>query len=77
WMARAPYATVRERVIALTARLMWAACYVLSFGLGSIGFFLLFQWPHVIREVVVGYLFAIVVFRLASAIFDVFLAPRA
>ncbi|MGO7319630.1 mechanosensitive ion channel domain-containing protein [Rhizobium ruizarguesonis] len=77
WMARAPYATVRERVIGLTARLLWAACYVLSFGLGSIGFFLLFQWPPVIREVVVGYLFAIVVFRLASALFDVFLAPRA
>ncbi|MGO7361842.1 mechanosensitive ion channel family protein [Rhizobium leguminosarum] len=77
WMARAPYATVLERVTALTARLLWAACYVLSFGLGSIGFFLLFQWPPVIREIVVGYLFAIVVFRLASALFDVFLAPRA
>jgi len=77
WMARTPYATVLERVIALTARLLWAACYVLSFGLGSIGFFLLFQWPPVIREIVVGYLFAIVVFRLASALFDVFLAPRA
>ncbi|NZD52844.1 mechanosensitive ion channel family protein [Rhizobium leguminosarum] len=77
WMARAPYATVVERVIALTARILWAACYVLSFGLGSIGFFLLFQWPPVIREIVVGYLFAIVVFRLASALFDVFLAPRA
>ena len=77
WMARAPHATVLERVIALTARLLWAACYVLSFGLGSIGFFLLFQWPPVIREVVVGYLFAIVVFRLASALFEVLLAPRA
>ncbi|MBY5444880.1 mechanosensitive ion channel family protein [Rhizobium leguminosarum] len=77
WMARAPFATVRERVIALTARLLWAACYVLSFGLGSIGFFLMFQWPPVIREVVVGYLFAIVVFRLASALFEVFLAPNA
>ena len=39
-MARAPFATVRERVVALAARLLWAACYVLSFGLGSIGFFL-------------------------------------
>ena len=77
WMARAPFATVRERVVALAARLLWAACYVLSFGLGSIGFFLLFQWPPVIREIVVGYLFAIVVFRLASALFDVLLAPRA
>jgi len=77
WMARAPFATVRERVIALAARLLWAACYVLSFGLGSIGFFLVFQWPPAIREIVVGYLFAIVVFRLASALFEVFLAPRA
>ncbi|TBH14380.1 mechanosensitive ion channel family protein, partial [Rhizobium leguminosarum] len=77
WMARAPYETVLERVIALAARLLWAACYVLSFGLGSIGFFLLFQWPPAIREIVVGYLFAIVVFRLASALFDVLLAPQA
>ncbi|NNH41316.1 mechanosensitive ion channel family protein [Rhizobium laguerreae] len=77
WMARAPFATVRERMIALAARLLWAACYVLSFGLGSIGFFLVFQWPPVIREVVVGYLFAIVIFRLASALFEVFLAPKA
>ncbi|MBY5360738.1 mechanosensitive ion channel family protein [Rhizobium leguminosarum] len=77
WMARAPFATVRERMIALAARLLWAACYVLSFGLGSIGFFLMFQWPPVIREMVVGYLFAIVIFRLASALFEVFLAPKA
>ncbi|MGO6743449.1 mechanosensitive ion channel family protein [Rhizobium ruizarguesonis] len=77
WMARAPFATVRERMIALAARLLWAACYVLSFGLGSIGFFLMFQWPPVIREIVVGYLFAIVIFRLASALFEVFLAPKA
>ncbi|MBY5409162.1 mechanosensitive ion channel family protein [Rhizobium leguminosarum] len=77
WMARAPFATVRERMTALAARLLWAACYVLSFGLGSIGFFLMFQWPPVIREMVVGYLFAIVIFRLASALFEVFLAPKA
>ncbi|MBY3533648.1 mechanosensitive ion channel family protein [Rhizobium laguerreae] len=77
WMTRAPFATVRQRVIALAARLLWAACFVLSFGLGSIGFFLLFQWPPIVREIVVGYLFAIVIFRLASAIFDVLLAPRA
>ncbi|UWM83919.1 mechanosensitive ion channel family protein [Rhizobium sp. WSM1274] len=77
WMTRAPFATVHQRVIALAARLLWAACFVLSFGLGSIGFFLLFQWPPIVREIVVGYLFAIVVFRLASALFDVLLAPRA
>ncbi|MGQ3213284.1 MAG: mechanosensitive ion channel family protein [Shinella sp.] len=74
-MASASFATVREKLIAVAARLLWAACYVLSFGLGSIGFFLLFEWPTLIREVVVAYLFAIVVFRLATALLDVFLAP--
>lgn len=76
WMARASVSTARERMIAVFARLIWAAGDVLSFGLGSIGFFLLFPWPPIIREVVVGYLFAVVVFRLASALFDVLLAPH-
>ena len=74
-MANAPFATVRQRIIAVAARLLWGACYVLSFGLGSIGFFLMFEWPPFIREIVVAYLFAVVVFRLASALFDVLLAP--
>ena len=76
WMSRAPFFTVGERLVAVAARLLWAVCYVLAFGLGSIGFFLLFEWPPLMREIVVGYLFAVVVFRLASALFDVLLAPR-
>jgi moderate conductance mechanosensitive channel len=74
-MASASFATVGEKLIALASQLLWGACYVLSFGLGSIGFFLLFEWPPLIREVVVAYLFAIVVFRLAGALLDVLLAP--
>jgi small-conductance mechanosensitive channel len=76
WMVRASVLTARERMIVVFARLIWATGYVLSFGLGSIGFFLLFQWPPIVREVVVGYLLAVVVFRLASALFGVLLAPR-
>jgi small-conductance mechanosensitive channel len=76
WMSRAPIFTARERLVAIGARLLWAVCYVLAFGLGSIGFFLLFEWPPLVREIVVGYLFAVVVFRLATAVFDVILAPR-
>ncbi|MFP3546755.1 mechanosensitive ion channel family protein [Rhizobium sp. SIMBA_035] len=76
WMVRASVSTARERMIAVFARLIWAAGCVLSFGLGSIGFFLLFQWPPIIREVVVGYLFAGIIFRLAGALFDVLLAPH-
>lgn len=76
WMAEASFTTVWHRIIAITARLLWAAFYVLSFGLGSIGFFLLFEWPPIVREIVVGFLFAVVIYRLASAVLDVFLAPR-
>lgn len=76
WMSRASISTVKERLVAIGARLLWAVCYVLAFGLGSIGFFLLFEWPPLVREIVVGYLFAVVVFRLASAVFDVILAPH-
>lgn len=77
WMSsRAPIFTVRERLVAIGARLLWAVCYVLAFGLGSIGFFLVFEWSPLVREIVVGYLFAVVIFRLASAVFDVILAPH-
>lgn len=78
WRSRmegASLATVPERLTTLVASLLWGACHVLSFGLGSIGFFLLFEWPPLVREIVVGYLFAVLVFRLAAAVFDVFLAP--
>lgn len=75
WMAQAPFTTVHERTLAVGTRLLWAACYLASFAIGSIGFFLLFEWPPLIREIVVGYLLAIVVFRLASAIVTVLLAP--
>ncbi|MCM2457516.1 mechanosensitive ion channel family protein [Rhizobium sp. CG4] len=76
WMAGASVTSVWHRVVVITARLLWAVCYVLSFGLGSIGFFLLFDWPPIIREIVVGFLFAVVIYRLACALLDVFLAPR-
>ena len=75
WMAQAPFSTVHERTLAVGTRLLWAACYLASFAIGSIGFFLLFEWPPLIREIVVGYLLAIVVFRLASALVTVLLAP--
>jgi small-conductance mechanosensitive channel len=78
WRARTERAsavTPRDRAILLTLRFAWGACHVLSFTLASIGFFLLFDWPPLVREIVVGYLFAIVVFRLVIAVLEVFLAP--
>ncbi|MBW9054457.1 mechanosensitive ion channel family protein [Rhizobium mesosinicum] len=77
WMERAPFSTVRERLVLLGAKLLRAVCHVLAFALGSIGFFLVFDWPPLVREIVVGYLFAFVAFRLAAALLHAFLTPPA
>ncbi|WEZ85420.1 mechanosensitive ion channel family protein (plasmid) [Rhizobium sp. 32-5/1] len=75
WIASLRVLTVREKLIAISVRLLWAICSILAFALGSIGFFLAFEWPPLIREIIVGYLFAVVIFRLARASFDFLLAP--
>ncbi len=75
WIASLRISTARDKLIVISVRLLWAICYVLAFGLGSIGFFLAFEWPPLVREIVVGYLFAVVIFRLARVSFDFLLAP--
>jgi small-conductance mechanosensitive channel len=72
---RASSLTARDRANALMLRLTWGLCYALSFAVASIGFFLLFEWPPLVREIVVGYLLAIVAFRLVVIVLDVVLAP--
>jgi hypothetical protein len=67
--------TVRERLIAIAARLVMSAGQVLAFALGSIGAFLIFDWPPILRDIVIGYLTAVVIFRLASVILDFLLSP--
>ena len=67
--------TTREKLSGLLSRLLLAICLVLAYALGSLGFFLLFDWPPLVREIVVGYLFAAVMFRLAAAVFEFLLAP--
>ena len=75
WIAALQVSNPRDKLIAISVRLLWATCYVLAFALGSIGFFLAFAWPPLVREIVVGYLFAVVIFRLARVAFDFLLAP--
>lgn len=75
WIASLQVTTPRDKLVAISVRLVWATCYVLAFALGSIGFFLAFAWPPLVREIVVGFLFAVVIFRLARVTFDFLLAP--
>lgn len=67
--------TVRDKLLALSAGLLWTACHVLAFALGSLGVFLLFAWPPLAREIIVGALFAAVMVQLASGVLDFMLAP--
>jgi small-conductance mechanosensitive channel len=65
-----------ERVRLIAERLVLAAGLVLAFAVGSIGAFLLLDWPPLLRDVVSGYLIAFVVIRVAVVLGQFLLAPR-
>jgi len=69
--------TVTDRLRVIGLRLACALSLVAMFALGSIGAFLLFNWPPLLREVVVGYLSAFVTLRLALVATRIALAHSA
>jgi moderate conductance mechanosensitive channel len=68
-------ATVGDRLRAVAARLAFNTGLVVAFALGSVGAFLPFHWPPLLREIVLGYLLAFLAVRLSLAIGRVLLAP--
>ena len=60
---------------AIGLRLAFGLSEVAIFGLGSIGAFLAFDWPPLLRQVVLAYLVAAVVLRLALVLGRFLLAP--
>ena len=70
-----PMETVSERMRAIGLRLAFGLSEVAIFGLGSIGAFLAFDWPPLLRQVVLAYLVAAVVLRLALVLGRFLLAP--
>jgi moderate conductance mechanosensitive channel len=70
-----PMETVGQRLIALVARLVYGVLLVAAFGLGSIGAFLIFDWPALLREILLGYLLAFLAFCLAAVVSRFLLAP--
>jgi len=70
-----PMETVSERMRAMGLRLAFGLSEVAIFGLGSIGAFLAFNWPPLLRQVVLVYLGAAVVLRLALVVGRFLLAP--
>ncbi len=67
--------TAGDRLRAVAARLAFNTGLVVAFALGSVGAFLIFHWPPLLREIVLGYLLALLAVRLALVIGRVLLAP--
>jgi moderate conductance mechanosensitive channel len=69
--------TVRERLRAVGRRFAYGIGVLLAFALGSIGGFLLFDWPRVLKEVVLAYLLVFLAIRLVLVLGRILLAPGA
>ena len=67
--------TVSDRLRVVGFRFALAVGLVLSFAAGSVGAFLAFDWPPLLKEIVLGYLLAFLSVRLALAVGRFLLAP--
>src|SRR4029077_20549222 len=72
-----PMETVRERLHLITLSLVFIVGGLLAFAVGSVGAFLAFDWPPLLREMVSGYLAAILATRGAVGVRPLVLAPKA
>lgn len=72
-----PMDTVSARVAATLKGFGWRLGWLVAFALGSVGAFLLFDWPPLLRTVVLAYLIAFLGLRLALVLGRFLLAPGA
>ena len=75
WMLGLSAATLGQRLTAMLARLVYGAALVSVFGLASVGAFLVFDWPPLLREILFLFLLAFLELRLALVVSRFFLAP--
>ncbi len=76
-LANAPLDTVADRGRAVLMRLGFGLAWIASFTVGSLGGFLPFHWPPLIRQIVLSLLIAFLVTRLAIVVGRFLLAPGA
>jgi moderate conductance mechanosensitive channel len=69
--------SAQERLRAVGRRFAYGLGVVLAFALGSIGGFLLFDWPPLLKEVVLAYLLVFLIIRLVLVLGRILLAPGA
>ncbi|MGH7046457.1 MAG: mechanosensitive ion channel domain-containing protein [Stellaceae bacterium] len=70
-----PVATVRHRLRLIAARFAFAVGLVAAFALGSVGPFLALDWAPLLREMLLGYLVAFLILRIAVITGHFLLAP--
>lgn len=75
WLIGSEITNVGDRLRAMMARLAFAIGWALSFAIGSVGAFLCFSWPLLLREIVLGYLVAFLCAWLARIVAGFLLAP--
>jgi moderate conductance mechanosensitive channel len=71
-----PTETVGDRLRIVGARFGFALGLLAAFAIGSVGAFLAFDWTPLLREIVSGYLAAVLAVRVAMVIGRLLLAPR-
>src|SRR5271165_1208467 len=72
-----PMEAVDDRLRLVAARLVFAFGVVVAFAIGSLGPFLALDWPPLLREIVLGYLVALLITRIAVVVSHFLLAPDA
>jgi moderate conductance mechanosensitive channel len=72
-----PMETVHDRLRLVAARFVFAFGVVVAFAIGSLGPFLALNWPPLLRQMLLGYLVALLVTRIAVVVGDFLLAPHA
>jgi small-conductance mechanosensitive channel len=73
----APMETVHDRLRLLAARFTFAFGVVVAFAIGSLGPFLALDWPPLLRQMLLGYLVALLITRIAVVVGDFLFAPNA
>jgi small-conductance mechanosensitive channel len=72
-----PMETVPDRLRLVAARFTFAFAVVAAFGLGSLGPFIALEWPPLLRQMLLGYLVALLITRMAVVLGDFLLSPDA
>ena len=72
---RHPVETVGDRVRLVAERAAFALGSVVAYAVGSIGAFLVFHWPGLLRQIILGYLIVFLAVRIAAVLGRFLLAP--